>query len=110
MSLMVVLALFVRRRSYELFLYTHALAIGVFVTVLVHAWSAWFFLMPPLLFWLLDKALRTCRTRAAPVLALDTGCGGITRGLAFCLFVNFNLALSWHFCLNEPQNFTVLSL
>jgi predicted ferric reductase len=80
MSLMVLLALFARRRSYELFLYTHSLAVGVFVTVLVHAWSAWFFLMPPLLFWLLDKALRTCRTRAAPVLALDTGCGGITRG------------------------------
>ncbi len=63
MSAMVLTALLARRRSYELFLYTHHLAVGVFITTIVHAWCAWYFLMPPLLFWLLDKALRMSRTK-----------------------------------------------
>jgi hypothetical protein len=41
MSLMVAVAMWARRGNYQLFVYTHHLAIGVFVTVIVHAWSAW---------------------------------------------------------------------
>jgi hypothetical protein len=38
-----------------------------------------FFLAPPLVFWLLDKSLRFLRTRAVPLLAIDCGCGNVTR-------------------------------
>ena len=41
MSLMVAVAMWARRGNYQLFVYTHHLAIGVCVTVIVHAWSAW---------------------------------------------------------------------
>lgn len=79
MTAMCATAMWARRSNYELFLYTHHLAIGVFVTVIIHAWSAWFFLAPPLLFWALDKCLRAARTRAVTALALHCGCGDITR-------------------------------
>ena len=88
MTIMVILALTMRRNSYELFYYTHQLAIGVFVTVLVHAWSSWFFLMPPLVFWVLDKAFRMFRTRST-VVSLDFGCGGITRVVAPTVFDSY---------------------
>ncbi len=67
MTAIVVLAVWYRRRNYELFLYTHYLVIGVLVTIVFHAWCAWYFLLPPLLLWLLDKSLRIARTRAVMV-------------------------------------------
>lgn len=84
MTGMIVLALFFRRKDYELFYYVHHLAIGVFITTLVHAWSSWFFLLPPLIFWILDKHLRLYRTRSVPVISVDSGCGGITRLTLVC--------------------------
>jgi CHASE2 domain-containing sensor protein len=85
MTIFVILALVVRRKNYELFLYTHYLAIGTLVTVVSHAWASWYFLMPPMLLWGLDKMLRATRTRSALLLSLDAYDCGVTRGtLIFC--------------------------
>jgi hypothetical protein len=85
MTGMLVVALFWRRQNYELFLYSHHLALGVLITVVAHAWCAWYFLLPPLLLWLLDKSLRLARTRSAVVLAMTPHPGNIT-SVAFAAF------------------------
>ena len=54
----IIVASVARRQQYELFYYTHHFAIGVLLTALVHAWSFWYFALPPMLLWLLDRALR----------------------------------------------------
>lgn len=106
------MALVYRRRNYALFYYTHHLAIGVLVTVLLHAWwyvlyhveytlilvsygnfvsfyrfrvfilfycySAWYVMLPPLLFWLMDKFLRLDRTRTPRLQSVSVLAPGVT--------------------------------
>jgi hypothetical protein len=75
-------------------LYSHHLAIGVLITVVAHAWCAWYFLLPPLLLWLLDKTLRLMRTRSAVVLAMTPHPGNIT-SVAFAAFDTPHRPGSW---------------
>jgi predicted ferric reductase len=81
LTAMVVVALFFRRHRYELFLYTHHVAIGLVLTVFIHAWSFWYFALPPALLWISDRMLRLHRTTRVPARVQRGGetCGQITR-------------------------------
>ena len=79
MTIMIFFALLSRRQNYEYFYYTHQLAIGVLINVIIHAWCSWFYLLPPILFYCLDKLLRMYRTQHAIPISVNYGCGDITR-------------------------------
>jgi hypothetical protein len=69
-----------RRKHYELFRYSHHLFLFIILATLVHAWSVWYFLVGGLSFWFLDRCARLLRgTRRMEVVAIEHGCGHITR-------------------------------
>lgn len=66
LTLMIGLAVFARRQSYELFYYVHV-PVGLFflVAALMHAWSFWYYSVGGLFLWTLDASLRTIRLARA---------------------------------------------
>lgn len=51
----------------------------VFIDLMTWLLFPRYFMLPPLMFWLLDKSLRLYRTRAVTAVSLEAGCGGIIR-------------------------------
>ncbi|EDQ89066.1 uncharacterized protein MONBRDRAFT_37160 [Monosiga brevicollis MX1] len=58
MTIMVGLALWTRRSSYELFYFTHYFGIFFYIAALVHAWSFWYYTIGGLVLWLYDRCMR----------------------------------------------------
>ncbi|CAE8653330.1 unnamed protein product [Polarella glacialis] len=49
-----------RRRSYELFRYSHYMSVILVPAVLWHATNAWYFVLPGVLLWMVDRVVRLC--------------------------------------------------
>eukprot|EP00043_Microstomoeca_roanoka_P001253 m.31779 g.31779 ORF g.31779 m.31779 type:complete len:810 (-) comp10719_c0_seq1:453-2882(-) len=58
---MVFIALFARRNNYQLFYYSHHIAIIFYVVAISHAWSFWYYAIGGLLLWFLDRCIRIIR-------------------------------------------------
>src|SRR4051812_5929683 len=70
----------IRRKYFELFYYVHHLYTVVFITALIHAWAIWFFFIPGLVLFCIDKSIRFYRgAHTAEIVKLDYGYGGHTR-------------------------------
>lgn len=64
----------VRRKHFELFYYSHHFAFVVYIAVLFHAASAWYFVMPGILLYAVDRAIRfTNGARLPSVFVLPRG-------------------------------------
>jgi len=62
----------VRRKRFELFYYSHYAFMFIIMAVLWHAASAWYFILPGLSLWILDRMLRFYRgTRAVKVIGFE---------------------------------------
>jgi hypothetical protein len=61
----------VRRRHFEVFYYSHHIALAFFVTSLWHATGSWPFLLGGLLLWLVDGVLRVQRSAQVQATLLD---------------------------------------
>lgn len=78
-SIFVGIALFCRRRNYELFLYTHYFAYFFFVVALMHAWTFWYYGAGGIILYAFDKVLRMKRGSDPPrLMRIDTA-NGVTR-------------------------------
>lgn len=66
LTLMIGLAVFARRKSYELFYYVHVpVGISFLAAALMHAWSFWYYSVGGLFLWIVDASLRTIRLARA---------------------------------------------
>jgi predicted ferric reductase len=50
---------YIRRNYFEVFYYAHHLYMALFISTIWHANSAWYYLLPGLALWFLDRILRT---------------------------------------------------
>ena len=50
---------YIRRHYFEVFYYSHHLFMALFLSTIYHANSAWYYLLPGLALWFLDRILRT---------------------------------------------------
>jgi predicted ferric reductase len=80
MTISVILAVFVRRQSYEWFYYLHQYAgILFFVAGVWHAWGFWYYAAGGMILWLVDKLARLYKGSAECRLISIEHHGGITR-------------------------------
>ncbi|CAE8653332.1 unnamed protein product [Polarella glacialis] len=49
-----------RRRNYELFRYSHYMSVILVPAILWHATNAWYFVLPGVLLWTVDRVVRLC--------------------------------------------------
>ena len=69
----------VRRNRFELFYYSHHFALVVYVAVLWHAASAWYFVVPSIVLYAADRALRfRAATREVTTTTFTAHNGGVT--------------------------------
>src|SRR3546814_7475385 len=54
----------IRRRYFELFYWSHFIFLALFIAVLWHASSAWYFILPGLVLWAFDQCMRLCKSSA----------------------------------------------
>eukprot|EP00049_Salpingoeca_infusionum_P012255 m.221916 g.221916 ORF g.221916 m.221916 type:complete len:800 (-) comp15134_c0_seq9:3616-6015(-) len=66
MTIMVAVALWMRRKNYRIFTLTHYFGIIFYCVALMHAWTFWYYAAGGLFLWLFDKCLRIIRS-ATPV-------------------------------------------
>lgn len=69
----------VRRKNYEVFYYLHHVYLVLFIATLLHASSAWYYIIAGLSMWFCDRCLRAYqRGRQWTVRSLDSLPGGVT--------------------------------
>ena len=67
---------YVRRRHFEVFYFAHHAFLALFLAVLWHAPSAWYYVMPGLLLWAIDHAVRfanACRAVKVTTFGFENG-------------------------------------
>jgi predicted ferric reductase len=69
----------IRRKRFELFYYSHHFALVVYLGVVFHAASAWYYVTPGLLLYALDRALRFAKGCRLPSSTRISRCGAATR-------------------------------
>ncbi|KAK3257967.1 hypothetical protein CYMTET_32964 [Cymbomonas tetramitiformis] len=68
----------VRRRNFELFYFSHYYFMAVYIMILWHATSAWFFVLPGLALWFWDRMIRVVRSNSVFVAAQLEPCAAGT--------------------------------
>ena len=91
---------FVRRRHFELFYYTHAYALVVYVVALWHATSAWYFVAPSIALYAVDRALRVWSGTQETALV---GCVAHPGGVTELTFERYDFAPGQYAFLNVPE-------
>ena len=80
---------YIRRNFFEVFYYAHHLFMALFLTTIWHANSAWYYLLPGLALWFLDRILRTWNAYGSVKVlkceALSTTDGGDVTMLSYVL-------------------------
>jgi len=79
LTIAIIIAGALRRRSYELFQYTHIAVLFFFLVGLVHAWAHWYYTAGGLLLWAWDKTLRLINSSRKVEVVSISHAAGITK-------------------------------
>lgn len=79
LTIALIIAGVLRRRSYETFQYTHIVVLFFFLVGLVHAWGHWYYTAGGLLLWAWDKTLRLINSASKVEIISISHAAGITK-------------------------------